>query len=395
MPGFNFERNLPHQQKAVNSLYNKVNSTIPKGSKILFIDNNLNNEIIFKSVMHDYNIFEYNNFSSSTRSLKKLVLGKNSIIDNHVTANINIYKNINQYKYIVINEAYVQSYLQYLIPLGFKFNGVNNGYDIFQKEISKYQYFNLTKLNGNNFTNNTYTIQNGTSSNLAADIPKLKNNKNSVVAMPIYAFGNEDISINSKTYNLNKGYNLIVLKNISSNINITNLAKSPILIPNVSVINKSQMQYVNTYKKTVLKLYNSFSVPAPLQNIIFMHVGQGVNQNYLYNFRNINTFGKNNTYRFIKENSAFLVPILGNFSSIYVKIYTGMFGLSGRTTSIRFSTPVCHDVYNYTFAKNDYTDIIKFNVPASCITNNYLKLYFSPSLLGNKILFTHILLQKK
>ncbi len=379
------------QQKAVNSLYNKVNSIIPKGSKVLFIDSNLNNEIIFKSLMHNYNVFEYNNFNSSTKSLKKLGLGKNSIIDNYVTTNMNIYKNILQYKYIIINSHYMDNYQQFLLPENFIFQSNIAGYDVFKNIYINYTYINLEKVN-NLGVNQPYIINKSLDLNNILNIKNI-NNSHSVV-LSLMSFGGNNINVGNKSIVLNNGYKIVKLDNSYLNKELTFDNKNPILLYNISILNKKQLAFLGLYTRTTLNLYNHFIIPNILNNNLNIKVGTIYDRAYLGWFRNMHSFGGDSTYRFSKINSILSVPIRGNYSKLNLNINMGMFGLSNRYTDIILSTNKCRNIHSYLLNSNDKVNSFKLSIPENCIPNNYLELYFQNVHYGNQVLFTNISISK-
>ncbi len=379
------------QQQQVNLLYNKIQTSIPKESKILFIDNNLNTEIIFKSLMHNYNVFEYNNFNNSTSQLKNFGLGKNSIINNYITANINIYKNINQYKYIIINSKYMDNYQQLLLPENFIFQSNIAGYDIFKNIYSNYTYINLDKVN-NLGVNQPYIVN---KSLVLKKILSIKNtNSNDNIIISLMSFGSSNIKVGDRIIILHNGYNIVKLNSSYLNKTLTFNNKNPILIYNISLLSKNQLNLLNLYTKTTLKLYKHFIIPNTLNNNLNIKVGVTSDRAYLGWFRNMHSFGGNSTYRFSKMNSTLSVPIVGNYLNLNLNINLGMFGLSNRYTDIAFSTNKCKNIYSYLLNSNDKVQNIKFPISKNCVSNNYLELYFNNVNYGNQVLFTNIAVNK-
>lgn len=379
------------QQRPVNSLYGNLNQSIPKESKILFIDNSLNNDIIFKELMHNYNVIVYDNFNDNTESIKNLGLSKAEIIDNNITQNINIYKDINSYNYVIIKKQYLDNYQQFLLPVNFVFQQNIDGYYIFKSIYSNYKYINLDKVN-NYGVNNPYVI---TGFLNFRSILNTKNiNSNQSIIISLMSFEDSEIKVGGSNIKLERGYNIIKLSTKYLNKELTFINQTPILIYNISILNSNQLRFLNLYINKTLTIYKHFLLSNILNNNLNIKVGVVDDRKYLAWFHRMDSFGNNSTYRFFKRNSVLSIPILGSYSKLNIKFKLGMFGLSNRVTDVQFSTNTCPNIYSYSLGDNDKTRYIKFSIPKECISNNYLELYFNQDSNGNQVLITNISISK-
>lgn len=370
-------------------LYNKISRTVPLKNKILFIDNNLNNGITFVSLMNKYVVNTMDNFIQ-TAPLKNNKFNGSFFINNNVTSNINLYKSLNSYNYIVISSYYIQSYFQYLIPLNFKLIGSYGGYYVFKRNFIPLGYKDLTKISATTGNNISFII-NSASHVLVENITS---KKEGLLVFPVYSFSNGTMYIGENKYYLNSGFNLIKVNNFNGRLSIYNDSSLPIEIPYTEIVSPSQQKYIPIYYNSTLALYKSFNIAYPIPSVIGIRVGDGADLAYLSNFGRSYSFGANNTYRFIKFNSSIVVSINGSFRYMQVKMYLGMYGLSNRSSDINIYNSLCPDIYTTGFSYNDYTKIIQFNVPKVCINNNILSLEFNINSIGNQILLTQIFIKK-
>ncbi|MHB8362030.1 MAG: hypothetical protein ACYDBX_00200 [Patescibacteria group bacterium] len=296
--------------------------------------------------------------------------------------NFNVFKNIKNYNYIILYKSLVNEN-QFLLPAGFNLFNSKSGFYVFKRTFIPIKYITLTKTSNNGETN-TPTIL-GPNSKYRLFKQYLRKNQSYVVG--IYSFKTGYLYSGSNKYFLNPGYNT-VRTSYNSIINNSNL---PYLIYWKMKISNKDLNYINMFKQSILKKYNTLPPILPLKNQISIQAGSTDSFLYLNNFAGQGHFGPIN-FQYISNISTINIPInvAGNMK---FDLSAGMYGENNNTNTLYLSTNTCKNFYSHKFKKNDITYNLNINIPSKCITSNYLQLHFFDNPTGNQVLFTNMSLK--